>query len=69
MIPHSETPAPLVAGHGGSVFVKAWTPSEYRIPSLASRELAIAHLARRFGLSRQLAAVVTELSGLGGRSK
>lgn len=57
-----------IVSNGGSAFDKVWTPSEYRIrPLPATRELAIAHVVRRLGLSRALAAVVAELAGLGGR--
>lgn len=59
----------LPVSSSGTIFKQVRkTPFEYQIRRLpTTREIAIAHVVRRFGLSRALAAAVAELAGLGGR--
>jgi hypothetical protein len=67
---HNETPL-LTAkvSNGGSAIDRVLTPSnDYRIRHISARELAAIYLGRKFNLSPQLAAVVSELAQLGGRS-
>lgn len=64
----NETP-PLTGSNvrnGGSVFEKAWTPSEYRNPPLSATEIAVSIIGRRFHLSPSTARLVCELAGIGG---
>lgn len=63
---HNETPL-LIGRNGGSVFGKGWTPSEYRIPPVASNEIVARHLAAKHRLPLHIARLVCELAHIGGR--